>query len=171
MNQIENWKKVVGYENYSISDQGNVRKDKNMTLKKQTPDKDGYLTTGIRKNKKTKMSKVHRLVASAFIPNPENKKSVDHINNDRKNVFFANSAIKRISSQTQAQIRPMIRLPYFICFALFTICMVIWVMHPASVTAYIVGAWWSQAFLWLGSLVDNFGSLVMDLVWPHLHVN
>ena len=86
-------------------------------------------------------------------------------------VFFANSAIKRISSQTQAQIRRMIRLPYFICFALFTICMVIWVMHPASVTAYIVGAWWSQAFLWLASLVDNFGSLVMDLLWPHLHVN
>ena len=78
MNQIENWKKVVGFENYSVSDLGNVRKDKNMTLKKLSPDDAGYLRTGLTKNRKVKMIKVYRLVASAFIPNPEKKMRRSH---------------------------------------------------------------------------------------------
>lgn len=44
---------------------------------------DGYLIIGLRKDGKRKCYSVHRLVASAFIPNPENKPNVDHINTIR----------------------------------------------------------------------------------------
>tara|TARA_R110002126_G_scaffold255862_1_gene398890 strand:+ start:439 stop:915 length:477 start_codon:yes stop_codon:yes gene_type:complete len=44
---------------------------------------DGYMQVALYKNGKRKMFKVHRLLAIAFIPNPENKRCVDHINGIR----------------------------------------------------------------------------------------
>ena len=85
MQNIENWKKVVGYETYSVSDQGNVRNDKTGRILKPGSDRDGYLMVNLMKDKKQLTQKVHRLVAGAFIQNPEKKKCVDHINNDVKN--------------------------------------------------------------------------------------
>ena len=103
MNQIEIWKKVAGFDKYSVSDQGNVTKDKNMTLKKLSPNNNGYVTTSLTKNKKTKMITVHRLVASTFLPNPEIKKSVDHINNDIKNYKLTNLRWATLSQNQQNQ--------------------------------------------------------------------
>lgn len=48
--------------------------------RKPTPDKDGYLCIGIKINGKNTTRKIHRLVAEAFIPNPENKPEVNHKN-------------------------------------------------------------------------------------------
>ena len=49
--------------------------------RKPTPDKDGYLCIGIKISGKNTTRKIHRLVAEAFIPNPENKPEVNHKNN------------------------------------------------------------------------------------------
>lgn len=46
-------------------------------------DKDGYLHTACRINHSTKNLHLHRIIAEAFIPNPENKISVDHINRNK----------------------------------------------------------------------------------------
>ena len=43
----------------------------------------GYLRLRLTKNGKGKQFQIHRLVAEAFIPNPENKPYIDHINTDR----------------------------------------------------------------------------------------
>ena len=78
----EIWKDVVWYEwIYQISNLGRVKSilySKERILKKY--DKDWYsrLTLVLNKNKITK--KIHRLVALAFIPNPENKPHINHIN-------------------------------------------------------------------------------------------
>lgn len=48
--------------------------------RKPTPDKDGYLCIGIKISGKNTTRKIHRLVAEAFIPNPENKPEVNHKN-------------------------------------------------------------------------------------------
>lgn len=90
----EIWKQIAGYEgSYEVSNFGRVRSfPKNLSLKnggyhyvttrilKQSPDGKGYLMVWFYKNKKRKTMKVARLVASAFLPNPENKPQVDHIN-------------------------------------------------------------------------------------------
>lgn len=83
--QVEEWKDVVGYEGlYQVSDWGNVRslnynKTGQIKLLKQAIAKDDYLVVCLHKNGKQKEGKVHRLVATAWIPNPEGKKEVGHL--------------------------------------------------------------------------------------------
>ena len=85
----EIWKSIKGYEGlYEISSLGRVKslnyrgtgKEK---LLKNIEDYKGYLTVTLTKNGKQKQFKVHRLVAEAFIPNPEGKPCIDHINTIR----------------------------------------------------------------------------------------
>lgn len=82
---VEEWRDIAGYEGlYQVSDWGNVRslnykhtgKVKNMSPQKS---KGGYSRVLINFKKMRKQCSVHRLVAEAFIPNPENKEQVDHI--------------------------------------------------------------------------------------------
>lgn len=78
---METWKAIDGYEgHYEVSDLGRVRsmkygKEKILKLCKTT---NGYLRVGLRKDGQKKMSLVHRLIAEAFIPNPNNLETVNH---------------------------------------------------------------------------------------------
>ena len=49
--------------------------------------KDGYLRVGLWKNGKRKWCLVHRLVGETFLPNPENKPEINHIDEDKTNNF------------------------------------------------------------------------------------
>lgn len=81
---IEKWKDVDGYEGlYKISNFGRV-KGKHR-IKSQQDNGKGYLTVHLNKNGKSRWHLVHRLVAKAFIENPENKPTVNHIDGNRKN--------------------------------------------------------------------------------------
>ncbi|MBQ0088583.1 MAG: HNH endonuclease [Prevotellaceae bacterium] len=78
------WRDVVGYEGlYQVSNKGDVRNAVTHKILKQAIDKYGYCKVGLFKNKKQKEGKVHRLVAMAFIPNPENKPCINHLNTKR----------------------------------------------------------------------------------------
>ena len=82
---MEVWKPIAGYEGkYEVSNNGDVKSNvgKGRILKPGL-DKCGYCIVSLYKNAKGKTCKVHRLVAQAFIPNPENKPQVDHINRDK----------------------------------------------------------------------------------------
>ena len=69
-----------GYEGlYQISNFGRI-KNKYNKIKKLSYDKDGYLRTSLYKNGKPKSVGVHRLVADAFIKNPNNFSQVNHKN-------------------------------------------------------------------------------------------
>ena len=77
----EIWKDVQGYEGlYQVSNLGRVKGLKRSKIRKLCNDRGGYLCVSLKKQGKAKNFKVHRLVAVAFIPNPENKPEVDHIN-------------------------------------------------------------------------------------------
>lgn len=79
---MENWKPIEGYEGlYEVSTAGAVRnlKRNGYTLKALTVTH-GYKAVALHKEGKRKMMLIHRLVAAAFIPNPENKPQVNHIN-------------------------------------------------------------------------------------------
>ena len=77
---MEIWKKIDGYDNYSISSEGKVRNDKTGRILKAGHNRNGYEFVTLHKNGKKKSFLVHRLVAIMFLPNPENKPCVDHIN-------------------------------------------------------------------------------------------
>lgn len=74
------WKKIEGYENYSVSDTGLVKNTKSGRLLALKKTHDGYYGVNLCKHGEQKSIKVHRLVAIAFIPNPEELYAVDHIN-------------------------------------------------------------------------------------------
>lgn len=94
----EKWTDIVGYEGYyKISNLGNVKSCKRIikhglgnadrTIKpriiKPYNDNHGYHMVSLSKDGKAKKHKVHRLVAEAFISNPENKPTVNHLNEIR----------------------------------------------------------------------------------------
>ncbi len=79
------WSKIDGFENYSVSDNGEVRNDKRDKLKAQRLNRYGYPITSIYKDGKAYTHRVHRLVADAFVDNPENKPQVNHKDGDKTN--------------------------------------------------------------------------------------
>ena len=87
---IEEFKKIDGYENYSVSKNGNVRNDLTDKILKHRKDKNGYSNFTLSKNGKLKTHKVHRLVAIAFILNPDDKLCVDHIDENKTNNNLTN---------------------------------------------------------------------------------
>ena len=100
---IENteiWKDIEGYEGYQVSNLGRVRSlDRidsnnhplNGVILKPYISNSGYLLVGLYKQQKRDRKLLHRLVAEAFIPNPENKSEIDHINTIKTdNTVFLN---------------------------------------------------------------------------------
>lgn len=85
------WKKIDRNPNYSINENGDVRNDKTSHIKRPFVNKrNGYLIVDLYKNNHSEKVPIHRLVAEAFIPNPENKATVDHIDGNRKNNAISN---------------------------------------------------------------------------------
>lgn len=85
LNEI--WKPVPNFPNYEVSSLGRVRNvhtGKLRKLYKGTTCK-GYWNVGLYKDNKLYAKLVHRLVAEAFIPNPLDKKYVNHKDTDREN--------------------------------------------------------------------------------------
>jgi hypothetical protein len=79
----EYWVFVKNYNNYMISNLGNVFSVKrNRNLKPGINDH-GYYIVNLCGNGIKKTFKIHRLVALHFLKNPENKKCIDHVNNIR----------------------------------------------------------------------------------------
>ena len=79
------WKKFIyeGQEtDYSVSTEGEVRKDTTNYILSQSSQQD-YKFVGLIINGKQKRMRVHRMVALTFIDNPDNKPYVNHINGNR----------------------------------------------------------------------------------------
>ena len=87
-NMEEIWKDIEGYEGlYQVSNFGKIKSIgyKKKKILKPTQDHYGYLNVTLYKNKNKKAKRIHRLVAEAFIANPENKPEIDHIDTDKLN--------------------------------------------------------------------------------------
>ena len=84
-------KDIEGYEGlYAITDDGQVWSHRRQIFLKQRSDKFGYLRVSLHKNKELKTFFIHRLVALAFIPNPEGKAVVNHLDECKTNNNVSN---------------------------------------------------------------------------------
>ena len=91
---LEEWKDIKNYEGlYQISNFGNVKSLKKKAghstrcekILKTHLDKDGYVYVTLCKNNKTHLATIHRLIAEAFIPNPDNLPQINHKDEDKTN--------------------------------------------------------------------------------------
>lgn len=89
---METWKKIVGFENYEVSNLGRVKSKQqlNERILKHRISKFGYHRVMLQSNGFKKAYSVHRLVAIYFIKNNENKPDVNHIDCDKSNNNFMN---------------------------------------------------------------------------------
>lgn len=81
----EYWKPIKDFDDYFISNFGRVKSTKFKTeriLKTVVSGKCKYVKVVLRKNNKNYSKMVHRLVAEAFLPNPDNLSEVNHKTNN-----------------------------------------------------------------------------------------
>lgn len=85
------WIKTKRNANYSVNENGEVRNDRTGYIKKPYVNKaNNYLTVDLYEGNKSRKVTIHRLVAEAFIPNPEGKPTIDHIDGNRQNNAVSN---------------------------------------------------------------------------------
>ena len=85
------WLPIKGWEKYEVSNQGEVRNRETGKILKQSLDrKNGYLYVRLQIGNRKKNFKIHRLVAEYFIPNPDGKPCVNHIDGNKLNNSVTN---------------------------------------------------------------------------------
>lgn len=94
---MEVWKPVVGFENlYQVSDFGRVKriplkfkivgvKNRRETMLRPEINKWGYAAVSLSYGKVKKMKTVHRVLMEAHVPNPENKRCINHLDGNKLN--------------------------------------------------------------------------------------
>ena len=111
-NVSEHWRKIKCHEDYQISNLGRVKSSKSGEPRdlKHHVDPRGYLVVTFHENGNPKSLRIHRLVAEAFIPNPENKPQVNHINGDKTDNRVVNlewvTPSENIQHSLQKNLRP-----------------------------------------------------------------
>lgn len=86
---MEDWKEIPDIPNYLVSTSGQIRRQGSLT-DHSVRDHKGYLVTDLYTNGNRCTKRVHRLVAEAFIPNPDNKPEVNHKDGNRHNNAVSN---------------------------------------------------------------------------------
>lgn len=101
------WRVIEGFENYEVSDAGDVRRGDRILKGTIQLCKGGYkrIRVDLTKEGARKNCIVARLVAEAFLPNPDNHPEVDHIDQDSTNNHVSN--LRWASRHTQCMNRDM----------------------------------------------------------------
>lgn len=90
MSEVETFVEIEGFENYEVSNLGKVRNIKSGRLLKPWIIQSGYLGLCLYENNKRKNLLLHKIIATAFIDNPEEKPCVNHIDENKLNNDLSN---------------------------------------------------------------------------------
>ena len=86
---MEIWKDVSSNPNYIVSNTGRLRR-KGRDVDKGYVNREGYMLADLYENGEATKTRVHRLVAQEFIPNPENKPDINHKDGNKLNNHIDN---------------------------------------------------------------------------------
>ena len=107
----EYWQDIRGHEGYQVSNHGRVKNNKTGKILKPYLTR-GYLRVSLYNDSGRKCKLVHRLVAEAFLPNPDNKSDVNHINGCKTDANVCNlewvSASENMSHAHSNGLRPKV---------------------------------------------------------------
>ena len=90
MNEVETFVDIEGFEKYEVSNLGRVRNIKSGRILKPFPNRGGYLRHKLYGYGKKKNLPLHRIIATAFIDNPDGKPCVNHIDENKLNNDLSN---------------------------------------------------------------------------------
>lgn len=99
----EAWKPINGFPKYQVSNQGRIKNIESGRIFTGTKDAFGYIHVRlINPQGKYTLRKIHRLVAEAFLPNPEHKPIIDHLDGNKTNNTLENLRWVTYSENTVA---------------------------------------------------------------------
>lgn len=84
-NNLEEWKQIEDFPMYEVSTEGRIKSHYSGKILKPQSNWNGYLMVNLYKDGKMTSKRIHRLVAIAFIPNPDNLPCIDHISGCKTN--------------------------------------------------------------------------------------
>lgn len=84
------WRIIEEFPNYEITIDGKIRHIKKKKIRKISKGARGYPVVSMRKDGKSYLRTIHVLIARTFIPNPDNKTQVNHIDGDKENYSIDN---------------------------------------------------------------------------------
>ena len=79
------WADLKRNSNYEVSDAGEIYSKRHHKLLRPKVNHDGYLRIQLWSDNQCEFVGIHRLIAETFIPNPENKPFVNHIDGNKQN--------------------------------------------------------------------------------------
>ncbi|MDR0629047.1 MAG: NUMOD4 motif-containing HNH endonuclease [Treponema sp.] len=88
---MEEWRDIPGHEGlYQVSNKGRVKSLRNNIILKSGKFPNGYLYAPLKVSGSQSNKTIHRLVASVFLPNPDQKKEVNHKDGNKQNNTIEN---------------------------------------------------------------------------------
>ena len=90
MSEVETFVEIEGFEKYEVSNLGRVRNIKSGRILKPYLNHNGYLMHCLYGYDKRKNLLLHRIIATAFIDNPEKKPQINHIDENKLNNDLSN---------------------------------------------------------------------------------
>lgn len=84
------WKVIIGFPDYSVSDDGRVKNNKTDKILSPYTDTNGYLSVGLYRDSKRFARRIHKLAAEAFIPNPLDLRELNHKDGNKQNNIIDN---------------------------------------------------------------------------------